>query len=99
MQVVILKELACLLARRGMLLYVPVPASGSCWGLPPPLSLTETSANRAPVAVGVNVTAMEQLAPAATLPGQLLTWAKSPGFVPVIVIPKILSVTVPLLVS
>ena len=79
--------------------YVPVPVSATCCGLPPPLSLTETFADRGPVVVGVKVTAMEQLAPAARLVPQLSPSAKSPGFVPVIAIPEILSVTVPLLVS
>ncbi len=44
--------------------YVPVPARLTFCGLPPPLSLTETDALRFPVAEGVKVTVMKQLAPA-----------------------------------
>ena len=42
-----------------------------------------TVALRAPAAAGVKVTGMLQLPPMATLVPQLLVWAKSPGFVPV----------------
>ena len=38
---------------------------------------------RVPVASGEKVTVIAQLKPAATV-GQVLVWAKSPGFVPVI---------------
>jgi hypothetical protein len=41
-----------------------------------------SEALREPAAVGVNVTLIVQLAPAATLLAQLFVWAKSPGFVP-----------------
>jgi hypothetical protein len=44
-----------------------------------------TEALRAPLAVGLKVTLIEQLAPAATLVPQVFDWAKSPLFVPVIV--------------
>lgn len=50
-----------------------------------------TLADREPVAVGVNVTLTVQLAPAATLVPQVFVCAKSPGFVPVIEIPLIVS--------
>lgn len=51
--------------------YVPVPDKPAFCGLPPPLSLTETAAALAPVAVGLNFTMMEQLFPAARLVPQL----------------------------
>jgi len=40
------------------------------------------AAMREPLAVGVKVTLIVQLAPAATLAPQLLVWAKSLGLVP-----------------
>jgi hypothetical protein len=43
----------------------------------------ETEAVRVPLAEGVKVTLMVQLAPAATELPQVLVWAKSPAFVPV----------------
>jgi hypothetical protein len=42
------------------------------------LSVTVNVPLRVPVAVGVKVTAIAQLAPAATEEPQLLVWAKSP---------------------
>jgi hypothetical protein len=51
---------------------VPVPVKGADWGLPEALSVMVTAALRAPVAVGLNVTLMVQLAPAATLVPQVL---------------------------
>jgi hypothetical protein len=45
-----------------------------------------TAAVRFPVAVGVNVTVIVQLAPAAILLPQVLVSAKSPAFVPVMLI-------------
>jgi len=62
--------------------YVPVPASGTLCGLPPPLSLTLTAPDRAPVAVGLNVTLMVQLPCPTTLLPQLLVWEKSLALVP-----------------
>src|SRR5436305_14313851 len=50
-----------------------------------------TAALRTPAAVGVNVTEIVQLPPAATLDPQVLVWAKSPLFVPVIAILVMLS--------
>ena len=64
--------------------YVPVPLRLTFWGLVGSESLRVTFADRVPVAVGVNVTLIVQLAPAATLEPQLLVCAKSPGLVPVI---------------
>jgi hypothetical protein len=61
------------------------------------LSVIVTAALRAPVAVGVNVTLILQLAPAATLAPQVFVWLKSPLFVPVIVMLVMLSAAVPVL--
>jgi hypothetical protein len=63
------------------------------------LSLTDKLALRLPVALGVNVTGIVQLAPAASDVGQLLVWAKSPAFVPPIAMLATLSEAVPELVS
>src|SRR5262245_21022195 len=63
----------------------PVPLSPTVCGLPAALDEMLTVAVRAPAAVGVNVTEIVQLAPAASvagLSGQLLSWAKSPALAP-----------------
>jgi hypothetical protein len=44
---------------------VPIPLSGTCCGLPAALSVTVRAAMRVPLAVGLNVTLMPQLAPGA----------------------------------
>lgn len=46
---------------------VPVPLSGTCCGLPIALSVMLRAALRAPLAVGLNVTLIVQLAPAASV--------------------------------
>jgi hypothetical protein len=56
----------------------PVPLSVAVWGLSPALSITVSVPVRLPVAVGVKVTLIVQLDPAATEPAQVLVWAKSP---------------------
>ena len=58
----------------------------------------ETPAARVPVAVGLNVTLMVQLAPAPTLDPQVLVWLKSPALAPVIEMPVTLSTPLPVLV-
>ncbi len=63
------------------------------------MSVMLTAAVRAPVAVGVKVTLMVQLAPAATALPQVFVWAKSLLFVPVIAMPAMFSVALPVLVS
>ena len=63
---------------------VPVPVRLTPWGLPAALSVIVTAAVRLPVAAGVNVTEIVQLAPALTLLPQVLLWAKSAALVPVI---------------
>jgi len=60
----------------------PVPVKLSVCGLPVALSVMVSEALREPVADGVNVTLIVQLAPAPTLVWQLFVWAKSPEFVP-----------------
>jgi len=55
-----------------------VPLRETICGLPAALSLMDTSPVRVPVAVGVKVTLMVQLAAAATLPPHVLLAAKSP---------------------
>ena len=62
---------------------VPVPVRLTVWGLPVALSVRVTAAVRDPLAAGVKVTLIVQLAPAATLAPQLLDWAKSLALVPV----------------
>ena len=61
----------------------PVPVTLAVCGLLLALSVTVNVALRVPTAVGVNVTSIEQLAPAARLAPQLLVCAKSPLLVPV----------------
>src|SRR6516225_3423778 len=78
---------------------VPRPFRGTVCGLPGALSVIETDAVRTPCAVGLNVTVMRQLAPAARAAGQLLDWAKSPGSAPVRVMAATSSSALPTLVS
>ena len=68
---------------------MPVPLSVIAWGLPAASSAMLTDAVFDPVAVGLNVTEIVQLAPAATGLTQVVACVKSPEFVPVIVIPVI----------
>src|SRR5205823_4235683 len=62
---------------------VPFPLSASVCGLPPALSATDSVPVRAPEAVGVKVTLMEQLAPAAKVAGLV-----GQAFAPVLVAAK-----------
>lgn len=65
------------------------------------MSAIETAADSALVVLGVNVTAMVQLDPAASVDdpdGQVLVWAKSAAFVPLRLILVMVSAAVPLLV-
>ena len=80
---------------------VPVPLKLAVCGLPVALSATLRVPLRVPVAVGLNVTLMAQLALAARvegLKGQLLVWAKSPLLAPVIETLVMVSAELPLLV-
>jgi hypothetical protein len=61
---------------------VPVPERLTVWGLPLALSVMLSEAARLPLADGVKVTLIVQMAPAATLDPQLLVWAKSLALVP-----------------
>ncbi len=77
---------------------VAVPASATVCGLPLALSVMVRVPVRAPSAVGLNVTVIVQLAPAATLAPQVFAWLKSP-LTPMLVmfnaaVPVLLSVIV-----
>jgi hypothetical protein len=78
---------------------VPVPVRATVWGLFAALSVMVSAPDLAPVAVGLNVTLMEQFAPAATLVPQLFVCEKSPLLVPVNVMLVRVNAAVPLLVS
>jgi hypothetical protein len=73
----------------------PVPDSVTDCGLPVALSAMETDALRAPLAVGLKVTLIVQLAEAATLDPQVLVCEKSPAFVPPMVTPLIVNAAAP----
>ncbi len=66
---------------------VPVPLNVAVCGDPLALSATFTAAVCEPDAAGVNLTAMVQLAPAATLVPHVLVWENDPAFVPVMLMP------------
>ena len=81
---------------------VPVPDKLTVCVLPAVpllLSVTISVPARAPVAAEVKVTAIVQLAPAATALPQAFVWAKSPALVPVTVMLAILNAALPVLVS
>jgi hypothetical protein len=77
----------------------PVPAKLTNCGLPVALSPMLKVAEREPVAVGVNVTPIEQFPPAITLDPQVLVCRKSLALVPAVEIAVMLSVALPELVS
>jgi hypothetical protein len=81
-----------------LVVLAPVPERLTAWGLPEALSVTTMDAARLPLAEGVKVTLMVQLAPAATLDPQLLVWAKSPALVPETAMLVMLKATLPELV-
>ena len=78
---------------------VPVPLSATVCGEPVALSATESVAAKLAAEAGVKVTEMEQVAFAASELPQVLVWAKSVGFVPVIEIPEMVSAAVPVFLS
>jgi hypothetical protein len=84
---------------------IPVPVKGIICGLVEALSVMVTVAVLVPAALGVKVTSMSQLPPAATLPlvGQaeveVVTKAKSLLLVPVMVMPLMVKAAPPVLVS
>jgi len=73
----------------------PVPLKPAVCGLPVALSVIDTEAVRVPAAVGLNVTLMEHLAPAATEEPQVFVSAKSPLLVPVIAMALTVKVALP----
>ncbi len=77
----------------------PVPVRATVCGDPGALSVTCTDAERTPPASGEKVTLIVQLAPPPKLPPQLLVWEKSPGFVPMRVMPEIVVTPFPLFVT
>ena len=74
---------ARLVAERLTRAAVPVPERLAVCGLPLALSVMLTEAVRLPLAAGLNVTLIVQLAPAATELPQVLVCAKSLALVPV----------------
>jgi hypothetical protein len=77
---------------------VPVPVSGTVWGLPAALSVTEMLAVRLPLALGLKLTENVQLPPAASvlgLVGHVFVWPKSAAFVPPSPIAVIVSAALP----
>jgi hypothetical protein len=68
---------------------VPVPLRAIVCGDPDALSATDSKAAKLPAADGVKVTAMVQLAPAASVEPQEVVSAKSLEFAPPKVIPEI----------
>jgi hypothetical protein len=78
---------------------VPVPERLTVCGLPLALSVKVMAAVKDPLATGVKVTLMAQLAPAATLVPQLLLCAKSPGLAPVMVMLVMVNAALPELVN
>ena len=77
----------------------PVPANLTNCGLPVALSPMLKVAEREPVAVGVNVTSIEQFPPGTTPDPQLFVCWKSLALLPPTEIPVMLSAALPELVS
>jgi hypothetical protein len=78
---------------------VPAPERATVWGLPLALSVILSEAARLPLAVGVKVTLIVQLAAAATELPQVLVWAKSLALAPVIARLVMLKAAVPVLLK
>lgn len=76
-----------------------VPERDTVWGLPAALSETERVAVRTPVADGVKVMLMLQLAPTANVAPQVVVRAKLEEFVPKIEMLLIVMAPAPVLVS
>jgi hypothetical protein len=79
--------------------YVPVPESGTAWGLPPPSSLNRTVAVRRPMAEGVTVTLTVRVAVAAGVLPHVFGSRKSPAVVPSTTICQVLTALALLFVS
>ena len=73
---------------------VAVPVRLMVWGLLGALSVIVTVPVRVPAAVGLKVTLMVQLPPAATEPPQVLVWAKSPVAPMLVIVKAVLPVLV-----
>ena len=73
----------------------PVPASVKEWGDPAALSAIVTEAARLPATVGVKVTEMLQLPPAATVAPHVFVCPKSPLLAPVTAMLVMVSAAVP----
>src|SRR5437870_168925 len=78
---------------------VPIPLSVTFCGLPAALSLMLTAAVRVPLAVGLKVTLIPQLAPAANELPQVWVCAKFPALVPVIAMLLMVKIAVPVFLS
>lgn len=78
---------------------VPVPVRELTCGEPDALSATESEPLKLPVAEGVKVTAIVQLPPAASVEPHAVVSAKSLAFVPVRVMPEMVSGALPPFVS
>jgi hypothetical protein len=78
---------------------VPVPESAIAWGLPEAESATVTAAVRIPVALGLKITLIAQLLPAARELPQLLVWVKSLAFEPESAMLEMLKAALPELVK
>lgn len=78
---------------------VPVPLSAADCGEPGALSVTLIAAVSAPATCGVNVTAMVQLAEAASVAPQLVVWLNALALTPVMAMLPMLSGAVPGLLS
>ena len=77
----------------------PVPIKATIDGLPGRLLLMVRFATRLPAAVGVKVTFTVQLLPEDKELGQVLVWAKSLAFAPVMAIDEMLARIFPVFVS
>src|SRR5207244_8439377 len=77
----------------------PVPDNATFCGLPAALSLMLSAALRVPLAVGLKLTLIVQLAPAANELPQLVVREKSPALVPVIAMLLMVKLVVPTFVS
>jgi len=78
---------------------LPVPLRATDCGVPAALSATVRLAERLPVVVGVSVTLMIQLAPAATLEPQVEVCEKLAAFTPLMAIAEMFSGAKPVFIS
>lgn len=76
-----------------------MPERPTACGLPAALSEIASDAERVPLAEGVKVMLIVQLAPTVKLTPQLLVWEKSLAFAPETATPEMLKATLPVLVT